>query len=92
MQALALFQIDSAKGIVTTKALANLNRELRQNEDGSYRRFFVTAVVTDSGGRTASVSVQIEISDVNEAPLLSAALRSIDENSVSVRWSFFLLT
>ncbi len=71
----ALFNIDSATGVVTLKASANYEAKASYN---------INVVATDRAGLTASQAVVVSVTDVNEAPVItSVATASVAENAAA---------
>jgi VCBS repeat-containing protein len=75
----SVFQINSTTGQLSVAAGGGA---LLDFEDSNANRYNVLVRVTDGGGLSAQGTVQVQVTDVNEAPFFTDAslARSIDEN------------
>ena len=77
----ALFNINSATGVVTFKAAPNFEAPADAGANNQYN-FIVTA--TDAGGLSDDQAVTITVANVNEAPTVtSGATATVDENQTA---------
>lgn len=70
------FTIHSTSGVISVASSALLDFETTPS-------FSLTVEVTDNSGLADTASITINLTDVNEAPLVNAAILNIDENSAN---------
>jgi Domain of unknown function (DUF4347)/Bacterial Ig domain/Cadherin domain/Right handed beta helix region len=77
------FTIDESTGEIRFKQLPNFESPRDANRDNIYE---LQIVATDQGGLTDLRTVQVTVSDVNEAPTVLAGTLNISEGSTNVTW------
>ncbi|APG60646.1 cadherin domain-containing protein [Christiangramia salexigens] len=78
----AFFSIDPDSGVLTFKTAPDFENKADANSDNTYN---LNVIVTDAADNTDSQAIAITVTDVNEAPVISASDKNVPEGQTAVQ-------